>query len=73
MTPEQLALKAYRKRNSVLEALCATAGRPLYEAHAYRPAAGCKCSISRGARVFRLPDGRIVVEGVEILHRRANA
>jgi hypothetical protein len=38
MTPEQVALKALRQRNSALEALCATAGKPLYEAHAYRPA-----------------------------------
>jgi hypothetical protein len=70
MTPEQVELKALRQRNSALEALCATAGKPLYEAHAHRPAEGYKSSIMRHARVFRLPDGRIVVEGVEIAHRR---
>jgi hypothetical protein len=70
MTPEQVALKAYRERNTVYESLCATAGQPLYEAHAHRPAEGCKCSISRSARVFQLPDGRVVMEGIEILHRR---
>jgi hypothetical protein len=70
MTPEQVALKALRQRNSALEALCATAGKPLYEAHAYRPAEGYKWSITRQAKVFRLPDGRIVVEGVEIANRR---
>lgn len=70
MTPEQVALKAYRERNGALEKLCSTAGSPLYEAHAYRPKAGCKCPISRRARVYRLTDGRLVVEGLEIFHRR---
>ncbi|MGF6440148.1 hypothetical protein QF002_000957 [Paraburkholderia youngii] len=70
MTPEQMALKAHRQRNEALRALCDTAGAPLYEARAYRPAEGCKCSISRRARVYRLTDGRLVVEGIEIWNRR---
>jgi len=70
MTPDQLALKALRQRNSALEALCSTSGKPLYEGRAYRPAQGCKCAISRKARVFRMQDGRIIVEGVQIWNAR---
>jgi hypothetical protein len=70
MTPEQLALQAIRQRNAALEALCSTAGKPLYEGRAYRPAEGYKCGVSRLVRVFRVPDGRIVVEGVQIWNAR---
>lgn len=70
MTPEQIALLAIRQRNSVLEALCSTAGEPLYEGRSHCPAQGYKCAISRQARVFRVQDGRIVVEGVQIWNAR---
>ncbi|MBB5547374.1 hypothetical protein A8H39_00570 [Paraburkholderia fungorum] len=70
MTPDQIALRAIRQRNSALEALCSTAGKPLYEGRAHRPAQGYKCSVSRQARVFRVPDGRIIVEGVQIWNAR---
>ncbi|BBA45241.1 TPA: hypothetical protein ACK3Q6_006450 [Burkholderia cepacia] len=70
MTPEQIALQAIRERNSQLEALCARAGAALYQGQASRPEEGYKCAISRQARVFRLDDGKIIVEGVQIWHKR---
>lgn len=76
MTPEQIALRAMREHNAAFDALCGNAGSPLYENRAYRPAEGCKCSVSRRARVYRVPDGRIIVEELQIWNsrnRRSNA
>lgn len=66
MTPEQIALKAYRERSARLEAVCEAAGAPLYEKSGFCPSAGYKPSISRRARVYVGADDQVLVERLEV-------
>jgi hypothetical protein len=66
MTPEQIALKAYREKNAALAAICDAAGEPLYEKRGFCPADGCKPSVIRRARVYMAKDERVLVEELEV-------
>lgn len=66
MHPDQAALIARRQHSAALEALIAGAGAPLYANSRSREKDGFKPAITRHARVFRHPQGKVLVEETQI-------